>query len=38
MTGAAFQARANLNKQATDPISHTPVTERLPGQGVSVIC
>ena len=24
MTGAAFQARANLNEQATNPISHTP--------------
>jgi len=25
MTGAAFQARASLNLQATDPTSHTPV-------------
>jgi len=25
MTGAAFQAVVSLNKQATDPKSHTPV-------------
>jgi hypothetical protein len=25
MTGAAFQAEVSLNKQATDPKSHTPV-------------
>jgi hypothetical protein len=25
----------NLNEQVTDPISHTPVIERLPNQGVS---
>jgi hypothetical protein len=25
MTGAAFQAEVNLNEQATDPKSHTPV-------------
>jgi hypothetical protein len=34
MTGAAFQAQANLKEQVTDPTSHTPVTERLPNQGV----
>jgi hypothetical protein len=35
VTGAAFQAQVNLKEQATDPKSHTPVTERLPNQGVS---
>ena len=34
MTGAAFQAKANLKEQVTDPISHTPVKKRLPDQGV----
>ncbi len=28
MTGAAFQAYANLNEQVTDPISHTPVLSK----------
>lgn len=27
VTGAAFQAMVNLNEQATDPISLTPVTQ-----------
>jgi peptidyl-prolyl cis-trans isomerase SurA len=34
MTGAAFQAQANLKEQVTDPMSHTPATDRLPNQGV----
>ncbi len=28
-TGAAFQAQVSLNPQATDPMSHTPVQNKL---------